>query len=127
MTQEVKNKLLEAAKIIGAITIIQGGIIAIATPFVNQHIEERIKDYHNSADFKLYVDGVVKTYEEKSRIHDSNKMDLRSLLADKMGIASDEVHIKIGDMYRHRNDFKERIGEIIREIKYYHDDTILIE
>jgi uncharacterized protein YggU (UPF0235/DUF167 family) len=123
MTQEIKNKILEAAKIVGAITIIQGGLIAIATPFVNEHIEQRIKDYHNSADFKLYVDGVIEEYRSQT----TSTTSLRDLLSDKMGVPSDEVHIKLGEMYRHKGELDERIKEIIREIHYYHSDSILEE
>lgn len=123
MPEQIKNKIYEIAKIIGAIVVIQGAVIGIATPFVNEHIEQRIKDYHNSADFKLYVDGVIEEYRSQT----TSTTSLRDLLSDKMGVPSDEVHIKLGEMYRHKDDFKERINEIIREIKYYHDDTILTE
>ena len=123
MTQEIKNKIYEIAKIIGAIIVIQGAVIGIATPFVNEHIEQRIKDYHNSADFKLYVDGVIEEY----RSQHTTSTSFRDLLSDKMGIPSDEVHIKLGEMYRHKGELDERIKEVIREIHYYHSDSILEE
>lgn len=125
MPEQIKNKIYELAKIIGAIVVIQGAVIGIATPFVNEHIEQRIKDYHNSADFKLYVDGVIEQYKSETTV--TSSISLRDLLSDKMGVPSDEVHIKIGEMYKHKDDFKDRIRDIIREIHYYHNDSVLEE
>jgi AraC-like DNA-binding protein len=122
MPEQIKNKILDAAKIVGAITIIQGGLIAIATPFVNEHIEQRIKDYHNSAEFKVYVDNVIEDYRNQSQ----STVSLRELLSDKMGVPSDEVHIKIGEMYRQMQDIKIKIKDIISDINYYHPTTLLV-
>ena len=78
MTKESKDKIQNLAKLIGAITVIQGAFFAIATPFINNHIDDRIyynlhtpqfkyesqqliDEYLESADFKLFV---IKLKEE---------------------------------------------------------------
>lgn len=78
MTKEKQEKIFNIAKLIGAITVIQGALLAIVTPFINDHIDDRIyynlhtpqfkyesqqliDDYLESADFKLFV---IKLKEE---------------------------------------------------------------
>ena len=72
MTKESKEKIYSLAKLIGAITVIQGALFAVVSPFIEDYVDGRI--YHNlhtpqfkheskklideyleSADFKLWV------------------------------------------------------------------------
>jgi len=72
MTKETKEKIYSIAKLIGAITVIQGAIFALLSPFVESYVDDRIyynlhtpqfkheskqliDEYLESADFKLWV------------------------------------------------------------------------
>lgn len=47
-----------------------------------------------------YVEAQIGVHEEEMKLGESNKIKLRALLSDKMGIPSDEVHIELGQQYR---------------------------
>jgi uncharacterized protein YneF (UPF0154 family) len=108
MTTEVKNKFFEFAKIIGVIVPIVSLSWLIAQPLIENYIIKKVDEYEKA----------------KPKIEETS---LRELLSDKMGVPSDEVHIKIGEMYRNQGneEIKRLINEIINEIHYYHDDSIL--
>lgn len=72
MTKETKEKIYSIAKLIGAITVIQGAIFALLSPFMEDYVDGRIyynlhtpqfkheskqliDEYLESADFKLWV------------------------------------------------------------------------
>jgi len=81
------------------------------------------KDYVDSPDFKYLVDKVISDYEEELKNKDSSKIGLRKLLADKMGIAEDEVHIELGRMFKAEKIlFKDLKIELKRVIKRYHPE-----
>jgi uncharacterized membrane protein len=54
MPEQIKNKIYEIAKIIGAIVVIQGAVIGIATPFVNEQLK--------STEVKQQVQQVLESY-----------------------------------------------------------------
>ena len=86
-----------------------------------------------------YVEAHIKIHEEKQKEVNSKKVKLRTLLSDKMGIPSDEVHIELGQHYRNRNIIISNIDSlkkeilrlkrfnkaVIKELNYYHKDNLL--
>ena len=79
-----------------------------------------------------YVNSRIEGYEEKRRIEESNKVPLRKLLSDKMGVADDEVHIELGKAYKKIIEediekLKEFDVKVKKEIGYYHPDNLLNE
>jgi hypothetical protein len=72
MTKESKEKIYSLAKLIGAITVIQGAIFALVSPFAEDYVDDRIyynlhtpqfkheskqliDEYLESAEFKLWI------------------------------------------------------------------------
>jgi hypothetical protein len=87
-----------------------------------------------------YVDNHFEVYEKKHKTENSKKVKLRSLLSEKMGVPSDEVHIELGRMYQSElierekiyeaiskdyNHNKSKRNKIIKEIKSIHPQTVL--
>jgi len=87
-----------------------------------------------------YVDSHFEKYEKEHKERNSQKVKLRSLLSEKMGVDEDEVHIELGRMYKNeipeRNKIKELINsdwkvskdrrnKIVKEIKYIYPNTVL--
>ena len=84
-----------------------------------------------------YVEAQIGVHEEEMKLGESNKIKLRALLSDKMGIPSDEVHIELGQHYRNRNIIISNIDSlkkeilrlkrfnkaVIKELNYYHKDN----
>jgi predicted RNase H-related nuclease YkuK (DUF458 family) len=77
------DKLINISKYVGAFMVIQTGLGFIAKPFLDDYIDEHIEAHRE----------VVKEEE-------SNKQSFRSLLAPKMDIDEDEIHIELGRMYK---------------------------
>lgn len=47
-----------------------------------------------------YVDNHIEVYDQKLAEEKSSKVKLRTLLAGKMGVEEDEVHIELGRLYK---------------------------
>ena len=92
----------------------------IIKPFAEDYVHQEIRSYINSAEFNKFVDQTITEYEEKHKQKNTSTVSLRKLLADKMGVDEDEVHIEIGRFYK-TNDIK----LIKNEIKYYHPNTLI--
>lgn len=133
MTKETKDKIYSVAKLIGAFTVIQGAILAISSPFINEYIDNRVnvvtssldykqknkkyvEQYINSPEFSIFVDGIISDYEEELSKRDSGTLKLRILLAMKMGVDEDEVHIELGKAYKDYRKFKITTLELLNKI-----------
>jgi len=68
-------------------------------PF-NTKVDERINLFLTSAAMQIYIDDVIKKHEAEQIKTNSKKVKLRKLLANKMAVAEDEVHIEIGKLYK---------------------------
>jgi len=68
-------------------------------PF-NNKVDERINLFLTSAAMQIYIDDVIKKHEAEQIKTNSKKVKLRKLLANKMAVAEDEVHIEIGKLYK---------------------------
>jgi len=134
------KKLSDIGKAMGIVIAIQGALFAIAKPHIDDYIDARFEDSFNSPSFQIHAFEMIDTYLESAEfsaflertIHeyeekDSQRVKLRTLLAQKMDVDEDEVHIEQGKMYKNYINIKNRVNSIIREIHYYHDDSILKE
>ena len=63
-----------------------------------------------------YVDSHIKAYEQRKKKEVSNKVKLRTLLSDKMGVADDEVHIELGKLYKEEKKFKATLDSLKKEV-----------
>jgi len=99
------EKIIDISKYVGAFMVIQAGLGFIAKPLLDD-----------------YIDNHIKTYQKQVEEKENNKQSFRSLLAPKMGVEEDEVHIELGRMYKDEQDFKKIVKS---EIKYYHPSTLI--
>ena len=63
-----------------------------------------------------YVDTHIKAYEQRKKEEVSNKVKLRTLLSDKMGVADDEVHIELGKIYKDEKKVKADLDSLKKEV-----------
>ena len=66
-----------------------------------------------------YVDGHIRSYDERMKEEQTNSVSLRHLLSDKMGVSDDEVHIELGKTYKkvkNEKDVLHIIDSLAREI-----------
>jgi hypothetical protein len=136
--KKIQNELILLGKFLGGIAALVTAIWFFGRAPFNEKVNELMdsyilsehykanhkvltKEFVESADFKIFVDDVIDKYEEHLQKEDSSKIGLRKLLADKMGIDEDEVHIELGRMFKAEKVlFKDLKDEIIRVIKRYH-------
>jgi len=109
---------MEKIKSLGAVA---GSVMAMITltvylgePFLEDYVNEQV-DLH------------IKELKEE----DSSRESLRNLLANKMGVDNDEVHIELGRLYNKEEVFKRSVVNLIDSIqttvstKVRMDDRIL--
>ena len=63
-----------------------------------------------------YVKAQIKVHEEEQKEVNSKKVKLRTLLSDKMGVASDEVHIELGKIYKGEKKVKATLDSLKKEV-----------
>jgi len=63
-----------------------------------------------------YVEGHIEIYEARHKEELSGKTKLRTLLADKMKVDSDEVHIELGRLYQSEYSTREDIYKRLKLI-----------
>ena len=96
----------------------------VLTPRYKANHKKLTKEFVESADFKVVVDSVISNYEKELSDKNSEQVPLRRLLAIKMGVDDDEVHIELGRMFKAEKVlFKDLKQEIIRLIKQYHPNV----
>ena len=95
---------MEKIKSLGAVA---GSVMAMITltvylgePFLEDYVNEQV-DLH------------IKELKEE----DSSRESLRNLLANKMGVDIDEVHIELGKLYSKEEKFKSEIVALIDSIQ----------
>jgi len=85
-----------------------------------------------------YVDAQIQLHEERKKEEPAG-VKLRELLGYKMGVANDEVHIEIGNLYRNAPITRSKVDSLIdivvelqkyhkavnKEFDYYHPDNLL--
>ena len=64
-----------------------------------------------------YVNEQVNLHIKQLKEEDSSKESLRKLLANKMGVDTDEVHIELGKLYSKEEKFKSEIVALIDSIQ----------
>ncbi len=99
----MKENLLLLGKIAGAAMALISICAFFGKPFLEDYVHEQI-------DLKFEA---VKAEAEANK-----RPSFRSLLSKSMKVDEDEVHVRIGDMYKQEGDIK-------KEIKYYHPSTLL--
>ena len=63
-----------------------------------------------------YVEAHIKIHEEEQKEVNSKKVKLRTLLSDKMNVASDEVHIELGKLYKKEKKVKAALDSLKKEV-----------
>ena len=63
-----------------------------------------------------YVEAHIKIHEEEQKEANSKKVKLRTLLSDKMDVASDEVHIELGKLYKKEKKVKVTLDSLKKEV-----------
>jgi len=117
---KIKSELFLLGKGIVFIASVIGAIWFFGEDSFNAKVDGRIQGFIKSDAMKVYVDGVVKREREKhEKIQiekNSTTVALRKLLAIKMGVDEDEVHIELGRMYQKEKELKEKIKDNEKEI-----------
>lgn len=142
----IKGTILEVSKLVTAIGVILTLVGTLGKPHLDKYLHRNNIEFSNSVYFKskvdslniqfinspnfsLFVDGVIKDYEKQLAEEESNKVGLRTLLSLKMGVDEDEVHIKLGEMFKSEEEFKKKIityiNEIIEEVKREHPSNTI--
>lgn len=99
----MKDNLLLLGKIAGAVMALISICAFFGKPFLEDYVHEQI-------DIK---------FDKVKADADANKQaSFRSLLSKSMKVDEDEVHVRIGDMYKKEDKIKE-------EIRFYHPTTEL--
>jgi len=63
-----------------------------------------------------FIDAEIQAYDLIQQEKSSNKVKLRHLLSGKMGVADDEVHIKLGEQYKNEKVLINRVDSLHVEI-----------
>ena len=117
---KIKSELYLLAKGVVFMAAVIGAIWFFGEDSFNTKVDKRIDLFLESDAMKVYVDGVVKREREKhEKIQiekNSTTVALRKLLAIKMGVDEDEVHIELGRMYQKEKELKEKIKDNEKEI-----------
>jgi len=117
---KIKSELYLLAKGIVFMASVIGAIWFFGEDSFNAKVDERIDLFLQSDAMKVYVDEVVqkeRAKHEKIQVEkNSTTVALRKLLAIKMGVDEDEVHIELGRMYQKEKELKEKIKSNEKEI-----------
>lgn len=96
MTEKIKSLGAIAGSVMAMISL----TVYLGEPFLEDYVNEQV-DLH------------IKELKEK----DSSKESLRKLLANKMGVDIDEVHIELGKLYSKEEKFKSDVVSLIDSIR----------
>ena len=96
MTEKIKSLGAIAGSVMAVISL----TVYLGEPFLEDYVNDQV-DLH------------IKHLKEE----DSSKESLRKLLANKMGVDTDEVHIELGKLYNKEEKFKSEIVALIDSIQ----------
>ena len=108
------EKIKSLGAVAGSVMAMISLTVYLGEPFLEDYVNEQV-DLH------------IKELKEE----DSSRESLRNLLANKMGVDNDEVHIELGRLYNKEEVFKRSVVNLIDSIqttvstKVRMDDRIL--
>ena len=94
------EKIKSLGAIAGSVMAMISLTVYLGEPFLEDYVNEQV-DFH------------IQELKEE----DSSKESLRNLLANKMGVDIDEVHIELGKLYSKEEKFKSEIVALIDSIQ----------
>lgn len=127
---DLKTEFTSLGKTLGAIIATLTTLWFFGEPFADDYIEEHLESYDERK---------KKEWDEKKKLR-GEKISEWSVLADKMGVAEDEVQIELGKLYRNtpeqftklenivNDDYKynkEQRNKIIKEFQFRIPETTL--
>ena len=75
-----------------------------------------------------FIDAEIEKYDKEQQEKNSTKAKLRHLLGGKMGVADDEVHIKLGEQYRGEKALINRVDSVLELLKHLEkEDKLLLK
>lgn len=133
MPVKTREELILLGKVVTAVVAIIGGIWFFGrAPFnekvnglmdsyiISEHYKANhrklTKEYVDSPAFKVWVDKVIEDYEATLFKNSSGQISLRKLLAGKMGVPEDEVHIELGRLFKAEKSNLKGIEKTLRKI-----------
>ena len=113
LNNTVKNLGVNLSSIMAVIV----GLWFFGETHFNNKVDERINLFLKSPEMQIYIDNVITKHEAEQTKTNSKKVKLRKLLANKMAVAEDEVHIEIGKLYKAEPEQIEANNLKIKELK----------
>lgn len=129
----VVNELGLYAKILGSLVAICTGGWFLFGAAIDRYVEAKVEAYNESPAFEARHRELTKAYVESPDFHvyyvevisqrGNHKLSLRELLAPKMEVPVDEVHVRLGDLVKDEERVKEMLvilDQRLQEIEQYY-------